>query len=173
MENKFRISLLRQIFLIYLPILVEVTFHFFGEYLIGYLVKKYPDSSELIHLGETVFNWGLWILLTIGVIHVILEFVHFYADAVKAEKEAVQDLGNLHELVDEFRGEIKETYPIQHVGVVKKIVASNIWKFKHKVIGWNPNWSIEINTGNELNGALLDIHLERLKSKDVKTRNLL
>lgn len=187
MSNKFFISTRKQIFLIYIPIGIEIVFHFFGEHLVGTFVKKYPENSEMIHNSVFIFHAFLWIIISYGIIHIIIEFIHYYGKVIAEEKQIVDRFQNFPVLVDEFReamkysfedlneaikdfkSEIKEAYPTQHVGVVKKIIASNIWKFRGIIIGWNPNWSTEINTGHELNGPLLDIHLERLKSNKVKT----
>lgn len=169
MANKFRIKIWKQLFLIYIPIGIELIFHFFGEHFVEMLMGKYPDKTEAIHNLVVGFHAFLWLIIIYGVIHIMIEFIHHYGEIIAEEKQIVDSFQNLPLLVDEFRGEIKETYPTQHVGVVKKITASNIWDFQGKVIGWNPNWSIEINSTHELHGELLDIHLKRLKSKDVQT----
>ena len=169
MHPKFEISLWKQIIFIYIPFILEVVAHFVGHYLIALLKPLYSELS--IEYASIAFHIVMWVLLFYGIVHIAIEFLHSYGNAVNEQSNTVRSLiDTVHKLnlyfvkVRQMQDALVQLNAKSPIGLVKKIEEPDIWEFTNKIFGWNPNWSIELSDTNHSTKKLREIHKERIAS---------
>jgi hypothetical protein len=69
-------------------------------------------------------------------------------------------------LVD-LREYMEARTPEKHLGLLKEVTEPTVWEFTRHIVGWNPNWSIELSEMHPLYEAIRKTQTERIKNSEI------
>ncbi len=138
-------------------------------------------TEHIIHLFEKINTIKTFIENNKDVIEIVLKLVQVFGFFIicKIIYELNQMLAEpIIKISDEYpeyieqnkrvREKLEELDISSEIGVIKEVQEPTIWEFSNKVIGWNPNWSIELSTNHPNSKKLREIHTSRIEANIVK-----
>lgn len=158
----------------------------FATVLIEFLLKGLSallvtDPKYLVILSA--IQWVLYAATAILFLEILFEVLE-HRSKIKEDVEKITELGNeskklVTELLEGYNShdgtlaklrqfmEVKS--PEKYLGLLKEANEPTLWELDNYIIGWNPNWSIELSNLNKLGDRLREIQIARLKSSSIKT----
>lgn len=116
--------------------------------------------------------WGINLYIDASIFFVYSIGLPVFIELLVYKLDHKETLAETKDLIDETKNLSNFFKDLKPVGYFKEISDSNMLDLEGEIDGWNPNWALEIRTGNQdLKEGLERIHLSRLLNKKIHKIN--
>lgn len=146
--------------------MIECLIFLFTEHII-HLFEKINNIKPFLESNKDLIKVILNVIQVLGffvICKIIYELNEMLAEPIIRISD---DYPEYIEQNKKVREKLDELDASSEIGIIKEVQEPTIWEFSNKVIGWNPNWSIELSNTHPNSKKLREIHAQRIEANIV------